>query len=205
MPAMFEDDMNLLLIFGAGIPPEAHQNAHGLWTQPSTFASMLKTLFTRLQDWELPIATPENCKTPIDFNIFPFVDFCPWLPAEKEHLLAAISSLNTYVVITRPLILLTFAERPSRAVMSGFKHARLARRGKSFLEDVCSLHLVSYEGHHSIQVACLHPSASRFSRSTTAFVTVIDPTFWLLLLTVKIIKVKKLRSKSVRVVLLRQR
>ena len=50
MPAIFEDDMNLLLIFGAGIPTEAYQNAHGLWTQPSMFASMLKTLFTRLQD-----------------------------------------------------------------------------------------------------------------------------------------------------------
>ncbi|KAK5190245.1 hypothetical protein LTR47_010288 [Exophiala xenobiotica] len=77
MPATFGEDMNLLLLVGGGIPPVAYQHAQNLWTHPSPFANMLKTLFSRLQEWELPITTPQNCQTPIDLSIFPFVDFCP--------------------------------------------------------------------------------------------------------------------------------
>lgn len=184
MPATLGEDMNLLLLVGAGIPSVAYQHAQNLWTHPTPFANMLKTLFSRLQEWELPITTPQNCQTPIDLSIFPFVDFCPWLKAEKAHLKAAIRFLKTYVVITRPLIILTFVEAPSRAVMTDFQNARLARRGRSFLDDVCSLHLVSYEGSYSIQIASLRPSASRFSRKTALTVTVINLTFWLVLLTI---------------------
>ena len=184
MPATFGEDMNLLLLVGGGIFPVAYQHAQNVWTHPSPFANMLKTLFSRLQEWELPITTTQNCQTLIDLSGFSFVDFCPWLKAEKAHLKTAINFLKTYVVITRPLIILTFAEAPSRAVMTDFQNTRLARRGRSFLDDVCSLHLVSYEGSYSIQITSLHPSAPRFSRKTALIVTVIDLTFWLVLLTI---------------------
>lgn len=108
---------------------------------------------------ELPAS---NIDSLVGIGAFPVVDLRPWLKAEGEDLARAVDFLKTYVSITKPLILLTFSEKPSSVAASGFQHAFGYLSNSGFWLEVGRIKLVCCDDCWCIQIPCFHPAQARF-------------------------------------------
>ncbi|CAG8000975.1 unnamed protein product [Penicillium olsonii] len=91
-----------------------------------------------------------------------------------------------YVLLTKPMIILTLGTKASSSAKSGFHHPFGYPATQLFTEKVGKLELVNCEDTPFIQVACFHPGKGRFCRNPGTFSKVFDMTLWILLLTVTI-------------------
>ncbi|PYH70442.1 uncharacterized protein BO88DRAFT_338075 [Aspergillus vadensis CBS 113365] len=185
MPSLLKGKFVLLLTVGGGISRKCYQNSQGFYTGSSNSASIIKSYINRLWSWELKGRVPTfNIDNLITAGALPFVDLCPWHKAEGPDLLAAASFLQRYVMIVRPLIILTMSARASSTVASGFLHPFGYPSSCRFWSEVGRLRLVHYDGVHSIQLPCFHPGQGRFSIKPEIFTRVLDMTLWVLLVTI---------------------
>jgi hypothetical protein len=188
VPAKFKGHTTLFLTVGSGISKQGYQHAECFYAGPSQSAYLLKSCFTRLWGWEHRTGEPPgyDIDSLIGVGAFPFVDLCPWLKAEGEDLAAAVEFLRNYMSITKPLILLTLSMKASSVAASGFQHAFGYSSNDRFWSKVGFPQLVFYDNCCSIQIPCIHPGHARFSVKQDLFLTVLDITLWIFLLTLSI-------------------
>jgi len=187
-PAKFKGHTTLFLTVGSGVSKQGYRQAEYFYTGPSQSAYLLRSCFTRLWSWEHRRGEPpvHDIDSLIRIGAFPFVDLCPWLKAEGEDLAAAVEFLRNYMLITKPLILLTLSEKASSVAASGFQHAFGYPSNDRFWFRVGFPRLVFYDNCCSIQIPCFHPGQARFSVKPDTFFTALDITLWVFLLILSI-------------------
>ncbi|KAL3443548.1 hypothetical protein BJX65DRAFT_320501 [Aspergillus insuetus] len=186
-PSKIYGEFVLFLTVGAGISHQAYRNQESFYDGPSDSAKLMKHSLSRLWGWELiqPIQKI-YVEELVSVGALPFVDLCPWQSATGEHLEAAAGFLKRYVLITRPLIILTFSEKPSSVLAYGSPDSRKCSSRTQFWSRVGQVELVELDNLHCIQIPCFHPGQGRFSPESNIFLTVFNMTLWVLLLTISI-------------------
>ncbi|KAF9883829.1 hypothetical protein FE257_002766 [Aspergillus nanangensis] len=186
VPSAVHGKFVLLLTIGAGISREGYREEQPFFEGHSASSVLLKTFLDRLWSWE-------QSKYPgfghvnrfVSIGALPFVDLCPWYEAKGEDLVAAASFLKQYIVLVRPLVMLTLAEKPSSIVASEFSFTS-ENPSFGFWSQVGHLQLTDVEGQYHIQLPCFHPGQARFFIDPIVFFTVLDMTLWVLLLTISV-------------------
>lgn len=187
VPSAYRGKFVLHATVGAGVSRKDYQEKQAFYTGSSDSASLMKSFFNRLWDWEQPHGLPKGkIEDLIDAGAFPFVDLCPWYRAEGEDLIAAAGFLKQYTLSVRPLIILTLAAKPSSTVASGFLHPFGYPSSCKFWSKVGQLNLAYCDTICCVQIPCFHPGQGRFSVDPKTFLEVFDMTLWVVLLTISV-------------------
>ena len=186
-PSMFRERFVIFLTLGAEMSLDAWRNAQEFFLGSSDSATLMKNYLKRLWSWEKgePIFE-KDLRTLISAGVLPFINLCPWLKAEGKDLQQAVMFAKEYVLLTKPMIILTLGTKASSSAKSGFHHPFGYSATQSFEEKVGRLELVNCEDTAFIQIACFHPGKGRFCRNPGTFSKVFDMTLWILLFTITV-------------------
>ncbi|KAL2809983.1 hypothetical protein BJX63DRAFT_423456 [Aspergillus granulosus] len=161
--------------------------AEAFYEGSSDSAKLIKDFLSRLWSWEQNESIKKvHIQEIVSAGGFPFVDLCPWQKATGKDLKAAAQFLKRYIFIAKPLILLTFSEKPSSVLGYGSSDSSEASCATKFWSRVGQVELIQLGSLYRIQIPCFHPGQGRFSPKPDIFLTIFDMTLWVLLLAISI-------------------
>lgn len=185
--SMINGKFVVCLTIGAEMSLEAWRNAGEFFSGTSDSARRMSDHLRRLWSWETgkPV-NDEHLKLLISAGLLPFINLSPWLKVEGKDLQQAIRFAKDYVVLTKPMIILTLGARASSSAASGFNHPFGYPASQKLDDRVGKLDLVDCEGVLSIQISSFHPGKGRYCRNPATFNEVFNVTLWIFLFTINV-------------------
>ncbi|KXG49928.1 uncharacterized protein PGRI_058960 [Penicillium griseofulvum] len=186
-PSLFRGKFVLFLTLGAEMSLEAWRNTQGFYSGTSDSAMLMKNYLKRLWGWEKgePLSD-RHLDMLIAAGTLPFINLSPWLKAEGKDFQEAIRFAKAYILLVKPMIILTLGVKPSSSAASAFNHSFGYPASQTFEAKVGQLEVIDCDGVCFIQLPCYHPGKARFCRNPETFSKVFDMTLWVLLSTIKI-------------------